>query len=105
MRKYNLIILLCAIFILASCAPSFNNEEEVLQNDEDSPVETSIVPASRLDGSAYRMILPYRTSEARGVIADQLANRLDVDEMEEGLRRHSTEVFDPEHLYFQEGRF
>ena len=99
------ILLLSALLLLASCAPSLNDEEEVLQNDEDSKVETSIVPGNRLDDNTYRMILPYRTSEARGVIVDQIANRVDIDEMEEGLRRHSTEVFDPKNLYFQEGRY
>lgn len=98
-------LLLCALLLLASCAPSFDDEEEVLQNEGDSPVETSIVPGSRLDDDTYRMILPYRVSEARGLITSQLANRVDIDEMEEGLRRHSTEVFNPNQLYFQEGRY
>lgn len=98
------ILLLSALLFLASCAPSLNDEEEVLQNDEDSQVETSIVPGNRLADDTYRMILPYKISAARGVIVDQIANRVDIDEMEEGLRRHSTEVFDPKDLYFQEGR-
>ena len=99
------ILLLCALLLLTSCAPSFNKDEEVLQNDEDSPVETSIVPGNRLDNNTYRMILPYRTSEARGIITNQIANRVDIDEMEEGLRRHSTAVFDPGEYLFQEGRY
>lgn len=98
-------MLLCALLLLASCAPSFDDDEEVLQKEEDSPVETSIVPGSRLEDDTYRMITPYRVSEARGLITNQLANRVDIDEMEEGLRRHSTEVFNPKKLYFQEGRY
>lgn len=99
------VLLLCALLVLTSCAPSLDSDDEVLQNEEDTEVETSIVPSSRLGEKAYRMILPYRTSEARGIIGNQVANRVDIDEMEEGLRRHSVDYFDPEDYYFQEGRY
>lgn len=98
------ILLLSALLLLTSCAPSLN-DEEVLQNEEDSQVETSIVPGNRLAEDTYKMILPYRTSEARGIITNQVANRVDIDEMEEGLRRHSVDVFDPDEYLFQEGRY
>lgn len=98
------ILFLSALLLLAGCAPSIN-DDEVLQHEDDSEVETSIVPGNRLGESNYRMILPYRTSEARGVITRQVANRVDIDEMEEGLRRHSLDVFDPEKYFFQEGRY
>lgn len=103
--KKSIVLFLTALLVLTSCAPRLGEKEEVLQNDEDSRVETSIVPGSRLEDNMYRMILPYKTSEARGLIVNQVANRVDIDEMEEGLRRHSTEVFDPEKLYFQEGNY
>lgn len=103
--KKILALFMATLLFITGCAPSIGEDEEVLQNPENSPVETSIVPANRLDGSNYRTILPYKTSEARGIITEQLANRVDVDEMEEGLRRHSTEVFNPEKLFFQEGRY
>src|SRR5690625_2641961 len=51
------------------------------------------------------MILPFRPSEARGVITGQVKNRLDIDEMEDGLRRHSTEVYDPEKYFYEEGQY
>src|SRR5690625_1509151 len=93
------ILLLCTLFMLTSCAPSLNHEDEVLQNEEDSTIERSIVPGNQLAEDTYRMILPYRTSEARGVIVDQVSNRVDIDEMEEGLRRHSIDIFDPDDYY------
>ena len=104
-KLYHTLLLFCALLLLASCAPSLGEEEEVLQNDEDSPVETAVVPGQSLEEDTYRMISPYRVSEARGVIVTQVANRVDIDEIEEGLRRHSTEVFDPDNFYFQEGRY
>ncbi|RDW20226.1 hypothetical protein CWR48_05860 [Oceanobacillus arenosus] len=97
--------LLCALLLLASCAPNNRNDEEEVVNKDDQKTKTSIVPSYRLADDNYRIIIPYEPSEARGVIVNQVANRLDIDEMEEGLRRHSTEVFDPKELYFQEGQY
>ncbi|OZU87685.1 hypothetical protein CIL03_15060 [Virgibacillus indicus] len=95
--------LICALLLLTSCAPNMN-EEEVLQNDE-SEEEVSIVPSYQLSDENYKMILPYKVSNARGVITNQMGNRLDIDEMEEGLRRHSKEVYDPGKYFFQEGQY
>src|SRR5699024_5277213 len=67
--------------------------------------EKSIVPDDPLSENTYKMILPYKTSEARGVITNQMGNRLDIDEMEQGLRRQSKSVFDPKKYYFQEGQY
>ena len=83
---------------------NIRNDDEVLQNDE-TETKTSIVPSHRLSEEEYRVVLPYETSKARGVIVNQVANRVDIYEMEEGLRRHSKEVFNPDELYFQEGQY
>ncbi|WP_163970958.1 CamS family sex pheromone protein [Oceanobacillus halotolerans] len=97
------IYLIGVLLFLTSCAPDIN-EDEVLHEDE-AEQETSIVPSYQLSEENYRMVLPYKTSAARGVITNQMGNRLDIDEMEEGLRRHSKEVYDPETYYFQEGQY
>src|SRR5690625_6422317 len=34
-----------------------------------------------------------------------MGNRLDINEVEEGLRRHSTSVFSPDDYYFEEGQY
>jgi protein involved in sex pheromone biosynthesis len=92
--------------LLAGCLPQQNpDNDEVLQNDSESEQETSLVPSHRLDEENYRMIIPYKPSEARGVITNQVANRLDIDELEEGLMRHSKDEFDPENYLFQEGQY
>jgi len=101
---YSIFIVLI-LLISASCAPK-EKEEEVLQSsDEQEEQEISIVPSYQLSKKNYRMILPFRPSEARGVITGQIKNRLDIDEMEDALRRHSTEAFDPEKYYYEEGQY
>src|SRR5699024_4215716 len=92
-----MILLLGMLLILTSCAPKTkdddNNEDKVLQKESESTKDdTSLVPSQRLSKKNYQIPIPYRTSAARGVIVKQLGNRLDIDEMEEGLRRHSKAV-------------
>ncbi|WP_249871764.1 CamS family sex pheromone protein [Oceanobacillus saliphilus] len=101
MKKIS-VLLLCTLLFITGCVQDTN--EEVLQNDT-TEQEISIVPRYQLSDENYRMILPYKTSQARGVIVNQMANRVDIDEMEEGLRRLSKEVYDPGELYFQEGQY
>lgn len=93
------------LLLLVSCVPETTEEEIVQPNDEQSEQEISIVPSYQLSKENYKMILPFRPSKARGVITRQIANRVDIDEMEEGLRRHSTEVFDPGKYYYEDGQY
>ncbi|WP_164670130.1 CamS family sex pheromone protein [Virgibacillus doumboii] len=97
--------LLSTVLVLTSCAPTINNDEEVVKKEDETEKKTSIVPSYQLSDEMYRTILPYRPSAARGVITNQMGNRLDIDEMEQGLRRHSKEYFDPEKLFFEEGQY
>lgn len=103
LMKKMIIWLIGALLVLTSCVQ--NPEEEIVQNEDEQEQEISIVPSYKLSEENYKMILPFRPSKARGVIGHQMANRLDIDEMEEGLRRHSKEVFDPEKYYFEEGQY
>ncbi|GAB3804637.1 CamS family sex pheromone protein [Virgibacillus kimchii] len=103
MKKTGIWLTAFLFIILTGCLPQQDTEEEVVQNESEQ--ETSLVPSHRLDEENYRMIIPYRPSEARGVITNQVANRLDIDELEEGLMRHSKDVFEPEEYLFQEGQY
>lgn len=93
------------VLILTSCTPSINDEDEVVQNEDESQQQNSIVSSHQLSEENYRTILPYRPSVSRGVITNQMGNRVDIDEMETGLRRLSQEYFDPEQLFFEEGQY
>jgi len=98
------LFLIGILLLLTSCAPT--PKEEIVQNpDETTEQEISIVPSYQLSNDNYKMLLPFRPSQARGVVVNQLRNRLDIEEMEDGLRRHSTEAFDPEKYYYEEGQY
>ena len=101
MKRFVLVLSLVLLF--TSCAPKQVKESQVVE--EEINEEVSIVPSHKITKDEYRIMLPYEPSEARGAITNQLANRLDIDEMEEGLRRHSVGAFDPESYYFEEGQY
>jgi protein involved in sex pheromone biosynthesis len=105
MRKTGIWLTVSLFVLLAGCLPQQDTEEEILQNDPEDEQETSIVPGHQLDEENYPIIIPYEPSEARGVITNQVANRLDIDELEEGLMRHSKDLYDPEEYFFQEGQY
>ncbi len=94
------------IVIMTGCAPTYNTEEEVVQEttEETEEEQRFIVPSNSLSSDLYQTILPFQPSAARGVISRQVANRNDIDELEEGLTRLATQVFDPEEYLFQEGQ-
>lgn len=111
--KKRRILFIGLLLLLVSCTPG-DIPDEVVQNpdEEVEQDEVSIVPSYRLSDKNYKMAIErkagkaeWKPSQARGVIVNQVANRLDIDEMEEGLRRHSTDYFDPEEFYFEEGQY
>ncbi len=101
------VLLLLLLLFLTSCAPSFDNQEDEVVDDntlDDTGQETAIIPSYSVSDQDYQVLLPYKLSQSRGVIVNQIANRLDIDSFEEGLRRHSTNVYDPDDYFFQEGQ-
>ncbi|WP_102028766.1 CamS family sex pheromone protein [Salirhabdus sp. Marseille-P4669] len=118
MKKSFLFFVSILLFVTA-CTPSYDSEEEIVQDTDEEDPETAIIPKYNFSDDEYKIILEYepgqskgvldeqiyKPGKARGVIVNQVFNRYDIDEMEEGLRRHSKSVFDPEHFYFQEGQF
>ncbi|MFE8701320.1 CamS family sex pheromone protein [Cytobacillus sp. FJAT-54145] len=101
MRKISIVAIL--ILILSGCAPNFQKQEEVVQNKEDSK-ETAIIPKYKISDQYYRTILPFKPSEARGLVVGNLNTRYDIDELETGLMRIAQHNFDPDKFLFQEGQ-
>ncbi|WP_163539175.1 CamS family sex pheromone protein [Gracilibacillus sp. YIM 98692] len=106
MRRYFLVTLIFVLF-MAGCAPDFGEQEEAVVDEsiEDAEQDTAIIPKYSLSEQNYRVLIDSKLSKARGVITNQVANRLDIDELEEGLRRHSKTVFSPDDHFFQEGQY
>lgn len=103
--KRLIVLLLSLLLFVTSCAQGVQEDEEVVKDNEQKQEDTSIVPSNQLSKDNYKVVLPYRVSAARGVITNQLANRLDIDEMEEGLRRLAKDYYSPDDYFFEEGQY
>lgn len=99
------IIFIALLLLLTSCAPEVKKEEIIQAEENNEQGQASIVPSYQLSKEHYKPVLPFRPSAARGVIVRQVANRLDIDEMEKGLRRLSMEHFDTEKYLYDEGQY
>ncbi|MYL50523.1 CamS family sex pheromone protein [Halobacillus litoralis] len=108
MRKMHA-LLLSSLLVVSACTPVFDNREEVIQETKDEKNnQSAIIPNYNMSEQDYRMILTEsspKVSSARAVTTNQMGNRMDIDEFESGLRRHSKEYFDPENYFFQPGQY
>lgn len=99
----------CSIFgmvlvlLLAGCAPSFDQEQEVVKGSKDKE-ETAIIPKYKISDDYYQTILPFKPSAARGLVVSNLNTRYDMEEFEKGLTRFAQTQFDPNDYLFQEGQ-
>ena len=65
----------------------------------------AIIPKYKISDDYYRTILPFKESEARGLVVNNLNTRYDLIEFETGLMRVASNHFDPETYLFQEGQY
>lgn len=107
MKKRLAIMSFIFLLLLSACSPQFKeDEDQVIDHSlEEGAPETAIIPHHSLEEDNYRVVIDSNLSKARGVITNQIGNRLDIDELEEGLQRHSKSAFDPSTHYFQEGQY
>lgn len=107
MKKRLAIMFFIFLLLLSACSPQFKeDEDQVIDHSlEEGAPETAIIPHHSLEEDNYRVVIDSNLSKARGVITNQIGNRLDIDELEEGLQRHSKSAFDPSTHYFQEGQY
>ena len=91
------------VLLLAGCAPSFDQKQEVVQDSKDKK-ETAIIPKYKISDEYYQTILPFEPSKARGLVVSNLNTRYDMEEFESGLMRIAQTQFDPNDYLFQEGQ-
>src|SRR5690625_5755086 len=103
MKRIILFFTISILMFLSACGNVI--KDDVIEPEEEGETEVSIIPSYSLSEDQYKMLLPYRPSAARGAITNQVTNRVDIDESEEGLRRHSTDLFDPKKYVFEEGQY
>ena len=106
MKKMLLMPVLVAVLLIGGCIPSpGGQDEELIQDTEESVEETVIIPDVKIKEEFYRTLLPFKKSASRGLITETTRTKYDIQEVEEGLLRLSTQHYDPKNHYFQEGQY
>ncbi|NQD68034.1 CamS family sex pheromone protein [Bacillus haikouensis] len=103
--KKRLSAALAALLILGGCAPTFEKQDQVVQENQDSESKKAIIPNFQISNDYYRTMLPYDTSKTRGVVVNDLGSRYDINEIENGLLRVAQNRFSTNEYFFKEGQF
>ncbi|MBW8349407.1 CamS family sex pheromone protein [Bacillus sp. IITD106] len=101
MKKW--LALALAAVLLSGCMPTFEKNDEVVQDTNDKK-EKSIIPTYQISESYYRTILDFVPSKTRGMVVSNLNTKYDIDEFETGLMRVAKENFPTDKYVFQEGQ-
>ncbi|MBD1382378.1 CamS family sex pheromone protein [Metabacillus arenae] len=102
--KKMLVLSVAVMLLLSACAPNFGEEEELVQETDSDTKKKAIIPKYNISDQYYKMVLPFEAGQARGLVADNLNTRLDIDEFETGLMRIAQDTFSTEEYGFKEGQ-
>ncbi|WP_175986602.1 CamS family sex pheromone protein [Bacillus sp. Marseille-Q1617] len=103
--KKRLSAALAALLILGGCAPTFEKQDQVVQENQDSESKKAIIPNFQISNDYYKTMLPYDTSKTRGIVVNDLGSRYDINEIENGLLRVAQRRFSTDDYFFKEGQF
>lgn len=98
-----IIVVLCITLIMTGCLSRMEGQNEIVQEGEDN-TELALIPFN-ISNEYYRTVLPYKEGEARGLILNNVDNRLDMDEMELGLMRIAQKYYSTENHFLQAGQY
>lgn len=97
-------VLVATAILVSACSPK-NDSEELIQENEQENVETTIIPNHQLNDNFYRTLIPYKESASRGLVVSNMNTKYDMREVESGLMRLSQREFNTDDYYFQEGQY
>ncbi|WP_367121703.1 CamS family sex pheromone protein [Staphylococcus capitis] len=108
--KRTIILLISTIFLLAACN---NNQKDNQSDKEESGSKNSqntnqvkqIATDKNVQGDNYRTILPFKESQARGLLQDNMANSYNGEDFESGLLTLSKEAFPTNKYLYQDGQY
>lgn len=108
--KRTIAMMLGLSLVLTACAPTDDEQPQRKQDGEQntSKKQTKVKDMAtdqNVQGENYRTILPFKESQARGLIQEEMANGYNGEDFEDGLLNISQEVFPTDKYLYQDGQF
>ena len=108
--KRTLILLISTIFLLAACNNGqkdnqSNKDQSESKDSKNSNQVKQIATDKNVQGDNYRTISPFKESQARGLLQDNMANSYNGEDFESGLLELSKEVFPTNKYLYQDGQY
>ncbi|MGM0845171.1 MAG: CamS family sex pheromone protein [Bacillota bacterium] len=92
-----------AALILSGCAPAFEKQEQVMEEDARQS-EKAIIPNYQISNDYFRTLLPYESTDTRGMVVNNLQSRYDIEVFESGLVRMAKNAYSTDQYLFKEGQ-
>ena len=104
--KKTLFLLISLVVLLTACSTSEEKTpKEETSNKKNSNKVEQIATDKAVQGEDYRTILPFKESQARGLIQENMANGYNGDDFEDGLLELSKTVFPTDKFLYQDGQY
>ncbi|MEW4309076.1 CamS family sex pheromone protein [Rossellomorea marisflavi] len=103
--KKGIVAALSVLFLLGGCAPTFEKQDQVVQENKSDEGTKGFIPNFQISEDYYKTMMPYETSETRGVVVNDLGSRYDINEIETGLMRVAQNQFPTDEYFFKEGKY
>ena len=82
-----------------------NSQSNNKQQEQNSNNVKTVATDQEVQGDNYRTILPFKESQARGVLQDNMANSYNGEDFENGLLHLSKSVFPTDNFLYQDGQY
>ena len=92
---------IASALLLSGCSMKIPMGEEEATPTGDETAAEGVTQAIEARDSYYQMVIPFKPAAARGLAQRQVSSSLELEEVELGLMRHSTDVFNPEKFAYQ----